>query len=112
LLQRIRERDAAAGMMMTAPTAGPVDGDGGSDDGDDGSDDGGGTTRGAAEALLDDICGFLEDRPGRAAPTGLIVDAFSHRVKDKGMFRRLLQQAARLEKGAGTAQWVLRDEFA
>ena len=112
LLQRIRERDAAAGMMMTAPTAGPVDGDGGSDDGDDGSDDGGGTTRGAAEALLDDICGFLEDRPGRAAPTGLIVDAFSHRVKDKGMFRRLLKQAARLEKGAGTAQWVLRDEFA
>ena len=68
--------------------------------------------RGAAEALLDDICGFLEDRPGRAAPTGLIVDAFSHRVKDKGMFRRLLKQAARLEKGAGTAQWVLRDEFA
>jgi hypothetical protein len=39
------------------------------------------------------------------------VDAFSHRVKDKGMFRRLLKQAARLEKGAGTAQWVLRDEF-
>ena len=68
--------------------------------------------RGAAEALLDDICGFLEDRPGRAAPTGLIVDAFSHRVKDKGMFRKLLKQAARLEKGAGTAQWVLRDEFA
>ena len=68
--------------------------------------------RGAAEALLDDICGFLEDRPGRAAPTGLIVDAFSHRVKDKGLFRRLLKQAARLKKGAGTAQWVLRDEFA
>jgi hypothetical protein len=68
--------------------------------------------RGAAEALLDDICGFLEDRPGRAAPTGLIVDAFSHRVKDKGMFRKLLKQAARLEKGAGTAQWVLREEFA
>ena len=72
----------------------------------------GGRLRSAAEALLDDICGFLEDRPGRAAPTGLIVDAFSHRVKDKGMFRRLLKQAARLEKGAGTAQWVLRDEFA
>ena len=70
-----------------------------------------GDSRGAAEALLDDICGFLEDRSGRAAPTGLIVDAFSHRVKDKGMFRRLLKQAARLEKGAGTAQWVLRDEF-
>tara|TARA_B110000483_G_scaffold36571_1_gene44794 strand:- start:2695 stop:2898 length:204 start_codon:yes stop_codon:yes gene_type:complete len=62
--------------------------------------------------LLDDICGFLEDRQGRAAPTGLIVDAFSHRVKDKGMFRKLLKQAARLEKGAGTAQWVLREEFA
>ena len=40
------------------------------------------------------------------------MDAFSHRVKDKGMFRKLLKQAARLEKGAGTAQWVLRDEFA
>ena len=55
---------------------------------------------------------FPGESPGRAAPTGLIVDAFSHRVKDKGMFRRLLKQAARLEKGAGTAQWVLRDEFA
>jgi len=33
-------------------------------------------------------------------------------VRDKGLFRRLLKQAARLEKGAGTAQWVLRDHFA
>ena len=115
LLQRIRERDAAAGTVtaMARGVSPGTDGDGGSvtDDESDG-DAGGGATRADAEKILDDICGFLRDRPGGAAPTGLIVDAFGHAVRDKGLFRRLLKQAARLEKGAGTAQWVLRDHFA
>jgi DNA excision repair protein ERCC-6 len=115
LLQRIRERDAAAGTVtaMARGVSPGTDGDGGSvtDDESDG-DAAGGATRADAEKILDDICGFLRDRPGGAAPTGLIVDAFGHAVRDKGLFRRLLKQAARLEKGAGTAQWVLRDHFA
>ena len=119
LLQRIRERDAAGGMAMprgVSPNAdADADGDGSSPTESHESDgDAAGTavTREEAERILDDICGFLRDRPGRAAPTGLIVDAFGHAVRDKGLFRRLLKQAARLEKGAGTAQWVLRDHFA
>jgi len=119
LLQRIRERDAAGGMAMTrgvSPNAdADADGDGSSPTESHESDgDAAGTavTREESERILDDICGFLRDRPGRAAPTGLIVDAFGHAVRDKGLFRRLLKQAARLEKGAGTAQWVLRDHFA
>ena len=115
MLQRIRERDAAAGMAMTRGVSpnDDADGDGSSptDDESDG-DAAGGATRADAERILDDICDFLRDRPGGAAPTGLIVDAFGHAVRDKGLFRRLLKQAARLEKGAGTAQWVLRDHFA
>ena len=114
MLQRIRERDAAAGTVtaMARGVSPGTDGDGGSvtDDESDG-DAAGGATRADAEKILDDICDFLRDRPGARLPR-----AHRRRVRSRGegqgLFRRLLKQAARLEKGAGTAQWVLRDHFA
>ena len=104
MLQRIRERDAAAGTTTTTRGVSlEADGDGGSPTDDDEADGDapGGATRGDAEKILDDICRFLRDRPGGAAPTGLIVDAFGHVVRDKGLFRRLLKQAAGWRRGRG-----------
>ena len=106
LLQRIRQRDAAAGEAAAAAAAGA--------DFDEGDDDA------EAETLLREIVDFLRARPSGRAPTGLVVDAFQHRVSSRRtqMFRRLLKTAAALERNppdangrGGGATWCLKDEF-
>ena len=70
--------------------------------------------------MLRDVCAFLRARPGRRAPTGLVVDAFQDRVGAgrERLFRRVLNVAATLERGAPDAAggrgatWTLRPEFA
>ena len=110
LLQRIRQRDAAAGAAAAAEAeraARSNGGDGGADDAE-------------AESLLREICAFLRARPGGRAPTGLVVDAFQDRVdaQKHALFRRLLKVAATLERNppnasgrGGGSVWALKPEF-
>ena len=108
LLRRIRARGGGGGRGTAAAEEAPRGGGGGGD------------VDAEAESMLRDVCAFLRARPGRRAPTGLVVDAFQDRVGAgrERLFRRVLNVAATLERGAPDAAggrgatWTLRPEFA
>ena len=88
LLQRIRQRDAAAAgdaatmggaSNVTARSTGGSDG-GGSGGAGPVNENGDGDGDGGAEILLREICSFLRARPAGRAPTGLVIDAFQDKV--------------------------------
>lgn len=67
----------------------------------------------AAQELAKQVVEFLAQRGGRAG-SSQVVEQFTSNVRptEAALFRQVLQSVAKLQRGGGGKEWVLRPDFA